>query len=269
MRTRVISGIIIFAVSVAIIILGGIPMYIFGATLSILALKEFYMAVGNKITIQNYLSVVFAIIFFVLTYIDNLGLMLIAGIVYMLMNFIYLLGEHHDIKLEDFFANVFGFIYIVPAFMVMAVIRENAYGAALLLLVFLSSAATDTFAYFIGKAIGKHKLAPVLSPNKTIEGSIGGTVISAIIFVSFTQFINSYANFYTLNLKNFLIILIIGIVSAIVSQLGDLSASAIKRITGVKDYGHLIPGHGGVLDRMDSALFTAPALYVVLYLFVY
>ncbi len=278
MKTRVISGIVIMFFVLAVVYLGGITMYVAGTLLSIIAMKEFYKAVGGKITLQNYVSMMFSIFFFMLTYNKNTELLFVCAAIYMLCNFIYLIKFHQEIELKDFFANVFGFIYIVPAFLVMAIIRDRNYGALLLLMVFVSASATDTFAYFVGKALGKHKLAPKLSPNKTIEGSIGGTAISTTIFVVAVLLINHYGYLvsdspeqllFAIDTQTIIIITIIGFFMSILSQLGDLSASAIKRITGVKDYGHLIPGHGGVLDRMDSVLFTAPAIYVVLYILVY
>ena len=119
-------------------------------------------------------------------------------------------------------------------------------------LIFLSAFGTDVMAYFTGYAFGKHKLCPSISPKKTIEGAIGGTIGSIIICGVFGYFL---ANEY------FVHCLIIGALGGIVSQLGDLTASVFKRKMGIKDYGNLIPGHGGVLDRVDSVLFTAPLVY--------
>ncbi len=269
MKTRIISGFFILVVGVIFIALGGPALYAGCALLSIIALKEFYMAISGKLSNQNIVSMFFAAIFFILIYIKNVELVIVFSMLYMLSNFLFLIKEHQNLELKDLFANVFAFIYIVPGFLIMCIIRENNYGAFLLCLVFLSSATTDTFAYFVGKAIGKHKLAPHLSPNKTIEGSIGGSVVSTFVFVLVSLGINRYSNYFEVESLSIVLLTVIGLISSILAQLGDLSASAIKRITGIKDYGHLIPGHGGVLDRMDSALFVAPALYVVLYVLIY
>lgn len=269
MKTRVISGVFIVLFTLVVIYLGGVSMYIVGAALSVIGLREFYLAVSGKLSTDNYISMVFAVLFFISAYFRNIEFSMVLGMSYMLCNFIYLLKNHENIRLQDFFGNVFAMLYIVPSFIIMAIIRDRAYGAYLILLVFLSSATTDTFAYFIGKAIGKNKLAPHLSPNKTIEGSVGGSIISTLVFLTCTILLNNYFDIFEVTSGSIALVVIIGLIASIVSQLGDLSASAIKRITGIKDYGHLIPGHGGVLDRMDSALFTAPALYIVLYIFVY
>lgn len=269
MKTRVISGIFIVLFALVVIYIGGASMYIVGAILSVIGLKEFYMAISGKLSKDNYVSMVFAVFFFISAYFRNIELSMVLAMLYMLCNFIYLLKNHENIRLQDFFGNIFAMLYIVPSFIIMAIIRDRDYGVYLIILVFLSSATTDTFAYFIGKAIGKHKLAPKLSPNKTIEGSVGGSITSTVVFLACALIFNNYFDLFEVNTGSIVLLIIIGLIASIVSQLGDLSASAIKRITGIKDYGHLIPGHGGVLDRMDSALFTAPALYIVLYIFVY
>jgi phosphatidate cytidylyltransferase len=122
-------------------------------------------------------------------------------------------------------------------------------------LIVFSAFATDIFAYFTGRAIGKHKLAPTLSPKKTVEGGIGGVVGSVVVCGLFGYF--AIPDF-------FVHCVVIGALGGVVSQLGDLTASAIKRRLGMKDYGSLIPGHGGLLDRIDSLLFTAPLVYLYL-----
>ncbi|MDR0853817.1 MAG: phosphatidate cytidylyltransferase [Clostridiales Family XIII bacterium] len=120
-------------------------------------------------------------------------------------------------------------------------------------LIILGAFGTDIFAYFTGMAIGKHKLCPSISPKKTIEGSIGGIVGSMGLTLLYSHFLIPEITLADA--------LILGALMGVVSQLGDLSASVLKRNLDVKDWGHLIPGHGGVLDRIDSVLFTAPLVY--------
>ncbi|MDR2163229.1 MAG: phosphatidate cytidylyltransferase [Clostridiales Family XIII bacterium] len=122
-------------------------------------------------------------------------------------------------------------------------------------LVIFSAFATDIFAYFTGRAIGRRKLAPVLSPRKTVEGSIGGVAGSVIVCGLFGHFAMP---------EFFAHCIVIGVLGGVVSQLGDITASAIKRKLGIKDYGNLIPGHGGLLDRIDSLIFTAPLVFIYL-----
>lgn len=132
-------------------------------------------------------------------------------------------------------------------------------GNWLLLIVFIIAFASDSFAYFAGMFLGKHKLAPVLSPKKTIEGSAGGFIgtIACMLIYGLILQLNGFA-------VNFVVIAIYGFLGSLVGQLGDLSFSAIKRLHDVKDYSNLIPGHGGILDRFDSMLFVAPAVELLL-----
>ncbi|MEG1633162.1 MAG: phosphatidate cytidylyltransferase [Oscillospiraceae bacterium] len=132
---------------------------------------------------------------------------------------------------------------------------EEGRGAVYVLLPFVAAFSSDSGAYFVGVAIGKHKLAPRLSPNKTIEGSAGGFICATLLMVLYGVILKACG--YTVNLP---VMAVYGFFGSLVCQLGDLSFSAIKRETGVKDYGTLIPGHGGMLDRFDSTIFTAPTL---------
>lgn len=160
-------------------------------------------------------------------------------------------------KLEDVLGTFFGSIYVFLLFYFLILI-ENSDNSIYIWTVFLTAFGTDIMAYFIGYAIGKHKLCPALSPKKTIEGAIGGIVGSVAFNLVFSLIV----------FKEFpLWLILFSIIGSVVSQLGDLSASLIKRKLGVKDYGKLIPGHGGILDRFDSVLFVAPILYIFLNLF--
>ena len=125
-------------------------------------------------------------------------------------------------------------------------------------MVFICSWVCDTCAYCVGVLIGKHKMAPKLSPKKSVEGSIGGITGSAVIGAVFAYFLQNSIH-SQMNLM--VIFAVIGAAGAVISQVGDLAASAIKRNHDIKDYGKLIPGHGGILDRFDSVIFTAPVIY--------
>ena len=124
--------------------------------------------------------------------------------------------------------------------------------------VFVISLSTDTFAYLIGRRFGKHKFSKI-SPKKSIEGSVAGVIGAVVVTLVYTWIAN---NFWGLE-YSYLTIAIIAIVLSIISQIGDFVASAIKRFVDVKDYGNLLPGHGGLLDRLDSLLFLAPFIYLI------
>ena len=145
--------------------------------------------------------------------------------------------------------------------MFLSIIRGLNNGKFLIWYVFLASWLTDVFAYLTGKAVGKHHFTDI-SPNKTIEGCIGGTLGATILIVIYTILLNKFAGFNI----NVIIVTLVGIVLSIIGQIGDLSASCIKRHVGIKDYSDLIPGHGGMVDRLDSVIFIAPFAYAFLML---
>lgn len=124
-------------------------------------------------------------------------------------------------------------------------------------LIFLSSWGCDTCAYCVGMLIGKHKMAPRLSPKKSVEGGIGGILGAALLGALFALAMNQWAGAEA-SVLHYALICAVG---GMISQVGDLAASAIKRNHDIKDYGKLIPGHGGILDRFDSVIFTAPVIY--------
>lgn len=155
-------------------------------------------------------------------------------------------------KIEDGMATMLGIIYVVFFSYHVVLVDSSGEYSILIWLVLLSAFCTDIFAYFSGYLFGKHKLCPVLSPKKTIEGAIGGTLGSVICCGLFGYFVIP---------RIWLHCLVIGLIGAVLSQCGDLTASAYKRKMGIKDYGNLIPGHGGIMDRFDSVLFTAPVVY--------
>ncbi|MBR3599207.1 MAG: phosphatidate cytidylyltransferase, partial [Lachnospiraceae bacterium] len=168
-----------------------------------------------------------------------------------LMSLLYLF-KIEERKLEDAMATITGVLYVVFFSFHVTLVEQTGEFGLLVWLIFLTAFGTDIMAYFSGYAFGKHKLCPKISPKKTIEGSIGGILGSVILCGLFG---------YIVMPRLLVHCLIIGILGGVVSQFGDLTASIFKRKMGIKDYGNLIPGHGGILDRFDSVLFTAPMVY--------
>ena len=151
-------------------------------------------------------------------------------------------------------------VYIIAALNAIIYVRDFADGGKYLyILIFAGAWMTDIFAYFSGMLFGKHKLIPEVSPQKTIEGSIGGTLFCIISFIVFGIIVDG---FFSMN-ANFVFLAISGLAVSILAQIGDLIMSVIKRQYGVKDYGKIFPGHGGVLDRFDSILATSLAMCAV------
>ena len=170
--------------------------------------------------------------------------------------FALVIWSHGKLTYKDATSSCLTSFYIILALNMVIYIRDfGENGKYLYFLIFIGAWITDIFAYFTGVFFGKHKLIEDVSPKKTIEGSIGGTVFCSIGYVV----MGAIANFFGCN-ANFVILAIGGVIMAIISQIGDLIMSVIKRHYGIKDYGKLFPGHGGMLDRIDSILAVSVAL---------
>ena len=169
-----------------------------------------------------------------------------------------LIFQNDRFHLDDLAMTVTGILYIPFLMSFIMPVRGMAYGGILIWCVMIGAIVTDTMAYFTGVTWGKHKLLPLISPKKTVEGAIGGVVgctvimtVMGLLVAPVVQADISWVHFP-----------ILGILCGIVSQVGDWSASAVKRSAGIKDFGKLIPGHGGMLDRIDSILFVGPVVYL-------
>ena len=171
--------------------------------------------------------------------------------------FVYVLSyPKYDAK--QLMAAFFGMFYVGTMLSYVYQIRTLNNGLYLAFLVFLCSWGCDTCAYCVGVLIGKHKMAPKLSPKKSIEGAVGGVLGSALLTALYCFIFRNHMN---IDATEIVILAVIAAVAGLISMVGDLCASAIKRNYDIKDYGHLIPGHGGILDRFDSMIITAPIIY--------
>lgn len=174
--------------------------------------------------------------------------------------FVIALASQEKIKSAELFASFFTVLFLPMSFSSIARIRAMEGGMSLVILPFIAAWITDTCAYFTGRAFGRHKLAPKISPKKTIEGAIGGILGCVAVMLAYNIIANAiWGLTYHLPL-----LAVIAIAGSILSQIGDLSMSYIKREFGIKDYGTIMPGHGGILDRFDSVLFTAPLIELLL-----
>lgn len=250
MKERIITTIVTLAVFIPMILNGGWVLTAGLAIIAAIALLELLHM--KKIPVISFASLVSVIglTAIVLTKQDvNGGLSLLAekivigSALLLLMNMVF---SANRFTAEDAGVAILGMVYIGAGFRSFILVRET--GIHLLLLILFVVWSTDTFAYLVGRKIGKNKLAPRISPNKTIEGSVGGTVaamIVAAIYLTFNTFNHSFA--YMMAAMFAL---------SIIGQMGDLAESAMKRFFGVKDSGKILPGHGGLLDRFDSLLFA-------------
>ena len=187
---------------------------------------------------------------------------LMALIVLALYLFTIMTFSHGKITLANVGSAYLSCFYIIVAFMALSLLRYRvAAGEYVYLICFIGAWVTDTFAYFSGFLFGKHKLIPDVSPKKTVEGSIGGTLFCILAMIGYGWIVQLVSGGSVT--ANYLTLAFSGLFIAFVAQVGDLLMSAIKRTYGVKDYGKLFPGHGGVLDRFDSVLAVALVLIVI------
>jgi phosphatidate cytidylyltransferase len=185
------------------------------------------------------------------------AILMISILFYFFTIAIFSRGKYNLADVCVLFATTF---YILTGFNSIVIMHDNEQGGHIVFLaIFISAWVTDAGAYFCGMLFGrggKHKLIPDVSPKKTIEGSIGGTIVCVLFMIAFGWVCNRFWGFDS----NLLIFALVGFVSAIVAQIGDLLMSYVKRYYGIKDFGHLFPGHGGVLDRFDSIFSVAIAM---------
>ena len=186
------------------------------------------------------------------------------GIIFIIaLHMITVVAKHGKRNYKDILSNGFLTIYIVLSMSCVWLAKET-FDTATMLLTFICAWSCDTFAYFTGRFLGKHKLIPHVSPNKTIEGSVGGVVGAMVICIVYLLIVKNVFDTNMLQWSNVVVEgAVYGLVGGALSQLGDLIASAIKRDTGIKDFGWIFPGHGGFMDRFDSVMFIAPIMYIL------
>ncbi len=283
MLIRIISGIIGAAVLVAILLLPPYVLAVAAAVASIIGLFEFAKAMKQKgIQIDLVVSSVAAVAIVGKAYGATLSKELFPGLSTVFSNvfalqylnallyivivyfFCRIIFEKGRFRMEDMAYTLLGILYI-PFLLAFAVSTRNLdRGFEYIWLIFIGAMMTDIFAYFSGVTLGKTKIIPHISPKKTVEGSIGGALGCMLIMVLYGAVVINRPGAESIPLFHFAIV---GLFCGIVSQLGDWAASAIKRNTGVKDFGKIIPGHGGIMDRVDSILFVAPLIYIYVSLF--
>lgn len=263
---RVISGAVLFPIFALLLIFGNkYVIDIFVSIIAIMSLHEFYKAFRGKANPIGWVGYIAAgAIAFIHVIPSSLILGLIGAIIPTSIMILFARVILSDMKLNiiDIAITFFGICYIVLFLMFAPIIRENLQNGNLLIwFVFIAAWGTDIFAYLIGKNFGKHKFTEI-SPNKSIEGCIGGVVGAVILIIAYVILCN---NIWGLEI-NYAYATLIAVLLSCASQIGDLSASSIKRYCGIKDYSNLIPGHGGMLDRIDSVIFVLPFAYFLLML---
>ncbi len=270
--TRLISSVVLVVLALVTILTGG---YLLATVLLFLALTAFHELTkacglsgreGRIGGLEIIGSIGIVIYYLLMTFCAEriyLFLMLIVILAAFMFLYVFSFPKYHA---EQIMCAFFCTAYAPVMLSFIYLVRELPYGIYSVWMIFISSWICDTCAYVVGMLIGKHKLAPVLSPKKSIEGAVGGVAGAALVGALYAYFIVEPV---ISEQKITWVFVLISAVGAVISQVGDLAASAIKRNHEIKDYGKLIPGHGGVMDRFDSVIFTAPMIYFLALLLIH
>ncbi len=270
LRVRIITAVIGLALLVTVASFGHIALGIAVFILALAGMSEFYGVVSNvgykPVKFIGYLSCTVILfismngrmgrINFYMDLFKSINYFSFAIFILLVLLFCYAIFQHDKYSLIDIALTVFGMLYVVFLFSFVVLTRNLENGYLYFWLIFIGAWSTDTFAYFAGRIFGNHKLLPSISPKKTVEGAIGGMAGSILVTVLYGLIINRYIP--PVPIYHYVVL---GVLNGFLSQVGDWAASSIKRYVGIKDFGKSIPGHGGVLDRFDSLLFTAPVVY--------
>jgi len=261
MKERVITGLVAGAVFIPFLWIGGLALQLLMTAIGLIAVQELLKM--KKLTIFSVEGIITALATVLLmlpeSYLhfipDGIDAMLLIYLEALIL-FVFTVFSRNDFTFDDAAASVLTSLYVGRGFYYFMQTREIGFWMVLLVLFIIWG--TDIGAYMIGRKIGKNKLAPAISPNKTIEGSVGGSIAAVLIAIVFFHYYNPLG--LSMGLQIMLAVLL-----SVCGQMGDLVESAFKRYFGVKDAGKILPGHGGMLDRFDSTLFVMPVFHIFLH----
>ena len=257
-KTRLISGILLVLAAFLTINCGGVVLFVTLIGVSVFGISEIMRAMQAIPETEKHrhfnlflMAVLADAVYYGLMEVNDGEYQMMGIVLAVILLMCYYVFTYPRYQAAQIMAAFFGVFYVGVVLFYIYLTRMLPGGRFHVWLIFLSSWGCDTCAYCVGMLIGKHKMAPVLSPKKSVEGAVGGVVGAALLGVLFAWLTKGDMAAYA----------IICGAGALISMVGDLAASAIKRNQGIKDYGKLIPGHGGILDRFDSVIFTAPIIY--------
>lgn len=283
MKTRVITAIVALAVFVGVLLAPPIVFTIALAAVTVIMLFECYkatnadaaMKVVGLVSAAMVMAALYVItrryqFFLTSRYVERLS---IIAVLIVLVYMALVVFKHGKRSYKDILSSGFLTFYIIGSMWCLQFVKMYI-GINFMLLIFISAWSCDTFAYFSGRFFGRHKLIPHVSPNKTVEGAIGGVIGSMLcctVYLIIAKNLTYLSPVYGVEEMNITFItavgLSLGMIGGVFSQLGDLVASSIKRDTGIKDFGWIFPGHGGFMDRFDSVMYIAPIVLIYLVFF--
>lgn len=261
LKFRVLSALLGLPLLIYVVLLGQIPLLLTLLIISAIGGYEFYRVFQQK-DFQPIIPLGIAFGTMISLSVTGYFMDILQVIILYFLAMFCLFIFFNKYTIMDLIITTFGSIYINLFLTTIFLIRSFPQGIYLIWFVFLSSWLTDTGAYFIGLRYGKKRLCPEVSPKKSVEGAWGGLITSVIGLAIFFAIVKNDLPQLSLSM-----VILISVILSIISQIGDLTASKIKRYCLVKDFGNLIPGHGGIMDRFDSIILCGPTLYVLLKLF--
>ncbi len=262
-KQRLLSGIVLVIIAAVVLYFGGFVTLFVTAAISLIGVYELLRVIKRETSLLAVVIYTATVIYYLLLILDmdqyTMPLVLFS-LIALLAIYVFSFPRY---VISDVAIAFFSLFYVTIMLACIYRIRALPDGGAMIVLVFLSAWGNDTLAYCAGRLFGRHKMSPVLSPKKTVEGALGGVIGAGLLGVIYGLLAGRYIQ------ASFSLPLVFGTVCAVgglISIVGDLAASAIKRNYEVKDYSDLIPGHGGILDRFDSIIITAPIIYYLLVL---
>ncbi len=263
MLQRTITALIATPLFILCIYIGGEILAILLTAISCIGFYEFTKAINKDFDIGSLITICIIPIAFLTSYLGRNEYLIILLSLVVVANMINVIVKFPESKISDSSVNTFTFLYLTIVFILIFKIREVENGFMLVLGLFIASITSDTAAYLVGKNFGKNKLVPILSPNKTVEGAIGAVIATALALALYAYLLFDVIEFNFNEYIFYFAFFIFGAFISIFAQLGDLFASAVKRQVNIKDYGNLLPGHGGIIDRFDSILMITPFFYTL------
>ena len=255
---RLVSGIILVILAAIILIQGGSILFFVSLGLSLIGVFELYRVLKIEKEIPGVIGYLAVLGYYLILWTGSseyVTFLAVALVLSLMTAYVFTFPKYQT---EHIMSALFGVFYVGVLLSFVYQVRSLPDGKFLVWLILFGSWGCDTCAYCFGMLFGKHKLAPKLSPKKSIEGAVGGVVGAAALGLIYGMIFEGHMSEV---IQPGFTSACACAVGAVISQIGDLAASAIKRNHDIKDYGHLIPGHGGILDRFDSMIFTAPAVY--------
>lgn len=263
---RLISAVVLLAGMGIVLMTGGIPLLGLCVAATLVGVFELLRVDHMEKSVPGCISYISVIGFYLLLYTGYASMTegwIAAVVVLLLAVYVFTYPRHH---IKNITLCLFAVLYICVLGSYLYQVRYMEYGNWLVWLILIGASGSDTFAYLVGRLCGKHHFSE-LSPKKTIEGCIGG-MAGAVLLAGIYSFFLPEGAAAKFDGDIHVVFTVVGMLCSAVSQVGDLAASAVKRNFGIKDYGDLIPGHGGILDRIDSVLFVAPLVYYLLNWFI-